>query len=353
MRQLRYLQPGDDGQHVVVETADGTEQFALFITAAMREAVRSDLPKLHAAPVNEPDPGLSPREIQMRVRAGADPHDLAQANSMELDRVLRFAGPVLEERIRMAEEARRARARRTTAEAPTVVFGEAVDDRFGAYGVDPFDVHWDSFRRGDGQWVISATWTRDDDEHRAEWTFHVHARNVTPMDEIAADLLSDRPIRFATPAIDHTDGPADYTDAPPLAPGVVAFPRLTAIPADDPRVTGSAAVEDVFDQDALDDAAGTADAPASFGSSALASDDEVHAPPLPLRLAEPPQDDEAADEPPPAKAEKETAPLPKVTNLGIAHRDGEAEPQRRPSRSNRPKVPSWDDIMLGVRRPTD
>ena len=347
MRQLRYLTPGDDGQHVVVETADGTEQFVLFVTAAMREAVRSvaaELPMLHAAPVSEPEAGLSPREIQMRVRAGADPADLAEASKMELDRVLRFAGPVLEERIRMAEEARRARARRTTAEGPTVVFGEAVDDRFGAYGVDPFDVRWDSFRRGDGQWVITATWARDEDDHRAEWTFHLRARNVTPMDEVAADLLSDRPIRFAAPAVDE---PADYADAPPLAPGVVAFPRLTPVPADDPRVTGTAAVEDVFDQDAVDDADGM---PASFGSSALADADEVHAPPLPLRLAEAPADAEAADDQPAAKA---TAPLPKVKNLGVAHRDAEAEPQRRPSRSNRPKVPSWDDIMLGVRRPTD
>ena len=335
MRQLRYLRPGDDGNHVILETADGGEQFVLYVTVPLRDAIRVDLPKLTAAPTNVPDDGISPREIQVRVRSGADPEELAESNGMTLERVLRFAGPVLEERARIADTARRGRARRSTTEGQTVVFGEAVDQRFAAHGIDPFTVQWDAYRRLDGQWIVTADWLGGEAERRAEWAFHLTARNVAPLDEAAADLLSDKPIR---PVVAIADEPeADHSDAPPLAPGVVAFPRLA--PPLPPEIAEP--VEEVFDQDSVDDAG-------VLAPSAKA--DEVHAPPLPLRLAEP-----AAEKTPATTAkdgDDSTAPLPRLRNLGVAARD---ETQAAPRRSTpkRPNVPAWDDIMLGVRRPTE
>jgi hypothetical protein len=331
MRQLRYLRPGDDGNHVILETADGAEQFVLYVTVPLRDAIRVDLPKLHptTAPADEGAGGISPREIQVRVRAGTDPQELAEANGMTLERVLRFAGPVLEERTRVADTARRGRARRSTTEGQTVVFGEAVDARFAAHGIDPFTVRWDAYRRIDGQWVVVARWIGGEDEHSAEWAFNLTARTATPMDETAADLLSDRPIRpLAAPEPEPEIDP----DAPPLAPGVVAFPRLAAAPP----VTE---LEDVFDQDALDED------PRSLPVEPVSGDD-FDAPPLPLRIAE----SQSADAPP---EEDTTSPLPRLRNLGVAQREEQPEPPPRPKSHQRPKVPAWDDIVLGVRRQND
>ena len=161
----------------------------------------------------------------MRVRAGASPQDLADNHDMTIESVLRFAGPVIAERIRIADEARRAKARRSTTEGQTVVFGEAVDGRFTAHGIDPNTVTWDSYRRDDGQWIVTAGWMGGDTDRVAEWVFHLATRNVTPLDETAADLLSDRPIR---PVVIPVDGPVrpSLVAAPPLAPGVVAFPPM-------------------------------------------------------------------------------------------------------------------------------
>ena len=82
-------------------------------------------------------------------------------------------------------------------------------------------VTWDSYRRDDGQWVISAHWLGGESERIAEWSFNLSARTVTAIDETASDLLSDRPIRpvFA-------EAPVTLTTAPPLAPGIVAFPAM-------------------------------------------------------------------------------------------------------------------------------
>jgi hypothetical protein len=370
MRQLRYVRLGDDGRYVVVETADAAEQFVLFVTTELRDAANGKTPAAVPPPgattASATTSTITPREIQVRVRGGADPVALAESSQTDLDWLMRFAGPVLDERIRMADEARRARARRSTSEGQTVVFGEAVDQRFALHGIDPYGVHWDSFRRADGQWVITAAWTRDDSEHTAEWAFHLPARNVTAIDDAAADLLSDRPLRAVTPGSAHPDRPT-LVAAPPLAPGVVAFPRLGPADADadtDPDTNTATAEahapDDVFDQEAPHD---PFDDGAFDGTAALSSHSEpVHAP---LRLAEAPveHDPDPAEQATPAQAEveapaesKPTAPLPKVKNLGVAPREPagpDREHGRRKPAHSRPKVPSWDDILLGVRRPTD
>lgn len=349
MRQLRFVKPGDDPDHVVLETADGGEQFLLRVDTAIRDAVRSDLPRVTSTAA-EPAT-IGPREIQVRVRSGESPQDLAEENAMTLEKVMRFAGPVIAERSRIADESRRARARRSTTEGQTVVFGEAVDERFGAHGIEAASVRWDARRREDGQWVISARWLGGDADRLAEWIFHLGTRTVTPVDDTAADLLSDRPIRAIVAA---EERPATLTSAPPLAPGIVAFPVLP-----DAHTGKLPTVDEVFDQDAVDrdkpraPAPSVSEAPATPAAKAPAAvaSDEYDTPLLPLRLAEAAT---AADEPELGTVEvaainNQRTPVPSVRNLGIAARGDETEEQR----AERSRIPSWDDIMLGVRRKSD
>ena len=55
---------------------------------------------------------LSPREIQTRVRAGEDLADVARVAGIGLDRVERFAAPVLAERDHIARQAMASSVRR-------------------------------------------------------------------------------------------------------------------------------------------------------------------------------------------------------------------------------------------------
>jgi hypothetical protein len=303
MRVLHIVDRDAEAGRVVLETSDGPEQFELSIDQTLREALR-EAPAVAATAATAPrsdEPRITPREIQTRVRAGASGESIATEFNAGLDWVLRFAAPVLDERARMADDARRAKARRSTTEGQTVVFGEAVDERFAAHGIDPTSVRWDAHRRPDGQWIISARWIGGQDEHEAQWSFHRTARTVAPIDDAAADLLSDRPVRPLAPAA--PDAEPALTLAPPLAPGLVAFPAMP-----DAHTGPLPRAEEVFDQAKYDH-------------------DKPH---LPLNLPE-------------------TTPLPKVTNLGVAHRDDESED----ARAARATIPSWDDILLGVRRKHD
>ena len=324
MRELRFVKQADEGT-LLVETADGLEEFRLPVDTALRDAVRAEAPPRSrpAAPVAA-EPGITAREIQIRVRAGEVPEDIAEAYGVGLEWVRRFAVPVLDERERVAHEARRARARRSTTDGQTVVFGEAVDERFAAHGIDPGSVRWDAHRRDDGQWIITARWVGGDAERVAEWSFQLSGRTVAPLDDAAADLLSDRPIR---PLVAVAAEPKlSAAIAPPLAPGVVAFPAMA-----DAHTGQLPRVEEVFDQEkypADDEPAVPASPPELFDT---VFDEE---PSLPLNI-------EGRQ---PARPRRR----PKLTDLGTG-----ARTETDDERAARAHVPSWDDILLGVRRKND
>src|SRR6476646_3131376 len=151
MRTLHVVGSDTEAGKVVLETADGLEKFELPIDSALRSAL-ADAPRISTTSKPAPsssDAQITPREIQMRVRSGETPEQLAESYGADLDWLQRFAGPVLAELARIADEARRAKARRSTTEGQIVVFGEAVDERFAAHGIDPASVTWDSYRRED------------------------------------------------------------------------------------------------------------------------------------------------------------------------------------------------------------
>jgi hypothetical protein len=326
MRQLHLVESETQGGHVVVATVDGLERFELEIDDALRTAVGdgtaddppSDSSGTAAPPATESR--ISPREIQVRIRGGADPAEVAEACGSGLDWVLRFAAPVLDERARVAGEARRAKARRRSVDAidegQVVVFGEAVDERFAGYGIEPGEVRWDAYRREDGQWIIAARWVGGQSEHDAEWIFHLSGRMVTPVDDAAADLLSDRPLR---PLLAPPEPSPAVTVAPPLIPGVVAFPVMS-----DTDTGPLPAPGDTFD----DHGTGDADPqnPLDLNPSEAVDEDE---PLLPM---------DVPDEP------EVTTKIPKVSAFG--RRRGESDEER----AARATVPKWDDILLGVRR---
>ncbi len=189
---VRFIGLGEDERHLLVETVEGDEKFSLYVTDELRQAASIDLPRLSTKAVENP---VSPREIQMRVRSGESPQHIAEQASMPIERVMRFAAAVVAERARITGEARTARARRNSPDGEFVVFGEHVDARFTAHGIDPAAVSWDAYRNEDGAWVLSAGWHGGDLKRIARWTFALATRTISPADDTAADLLSDRPIR--------------------------------------------------------------------------------------------------------------------------------------------------------------
>lgn len=353
MRLLRLVGPGEDGTFLIVETVgatDQTERFSLPIDERLRTASSSDLPRLPVAE-SEAAKAPSPREIQTRVRAGESAQQVADQAGITLERVMRFAYPVLAERVRVTDEARRARARRG-GDGQLVLFGELIDLRLNRHGVDPAGLSWDAYRREDGGWTVTLAFTAHGRQLLAKFSFALLNRTVSALDDIAADLLSDRPVQALLPPA--PTQPAPTQPAPPESePGPA---RLTAVPdpahADPALDTPPPAVrapgrrqkahtrpvpvgaeDELFDQNAIDQ--------------------PWHEPPLALELAGAGGPDaagpDAADDGAGATA---TAAAAKPADEPATEPDSDAQ-HRRGRRGEKPRMPSWDDILLGVRHKSD
>ncbi|HZC27068.1 MAG TPA: septation protein SepH, partial [Actinopolymorphaceae bacterium] len=111
MRDVKLVRLSDDGTHLVL-THEGTgEEFALRVDDRLRGAVVSDRARQGSLPL-ERQSRLRPKEIQARLRAGESSEDNAAAADVPIERILRYAGPVLAEREYIAEQARRCALRR-------------------------------------------------------------------------------------------------------------------------------------------------------------------------------------------------------------------------------------------------
>ena len=236
MRVLRLVGPGEDGTSLIVEAVEAGslegERFTLSLDdrlrtmATVRPDQQTETPE--STPAESSGPVPTPREIQVRVRSGESAQAVADEAGIPLERVMRFAFPVLQERVRVTDEARRARARRG-GDGLLVPFGELIDSRLGRHGVDPASVRWDAYRREDGGWTVTSKFSSHERDVLAKFSFALMNRTVSALDDIAADLLSDRPVQALLPpppapepVADSADWAPDWDAAPP--------PRLTAVP---------------------------------------------------------------------------------------------------------------------------
>jgi hypothetical protein len=218
MRALRVVGITEGGGEfsVVLEDPVRHERFTVSADEQLRAAARGDLTRLGQISI-ELESQLRPREIQARIRAGASVEQVAAAAGVPIQKIERFAYPVLLERSRTAEVAQRAHPMR--ADGPdTRMLGDVVAHTFGLRGQEYADADWDSWKGEDGKWVVALSWHAGRSDNRAHWMFQpgAHGGTVTALDEHANDLvegLPARPLRTVGPVIDIAR-PEDPAPAP-------------------------------------------------------------------------------------------------------------------------------------------
>ncbi|MBW0116835.1 septation protein SepH, partial [Pseudonocardia abyssalis] len=204
MRALRVVGITEGGD-VVLEDSGRRERFTVPADEQLRAAARGDLTRLGQIAI-ELESQLRPREIQARIRAGASVEQVASAAGVPIQKIERFAYPVLLERSRTAEVAQRAHPVRT--DGPDVrTLGDVVAHTFGLRGQEYTEAEWDSWKGEDGKWIVALSWRAGRSDNRAHWTFQpgAHGGTVTAVDEHASDLvegLPARPLRPVGPVID-------------------------------------------------------------------------------------------------------------------------------------------------------
>jgi hypothetical protein len=177
MVELELVGLHDDGERLVLRAPDG-RSFTLPINDSLRAAARRDRPQFEQLRTE----GLSPREIQARIRAGATAQEVAESVGVPVEQVRRYEGPVLAEREYIAEQARTARIGR---EAGAPVLGDLVADRLAARGVGVESLVWDAARDTSGQWTVTARFDVNGDRRAARWTFDPTTKAVEAQEDEA------------------------------------------------------------------------------------------------------------------------------------------------------------------------
>lgn len=308
MRALRVIGLDEDGKSVILEDPENRgERFKLPADERLRAALRGDLARLGQMQIEAGEAQMRPREIQARIRAGESIDQVAAAAGLPTHRVERFAYPVLLERSRTADLAQRAHPVRE--DGPDVqTLGEVVAHSFGLRGHDLTETSWDSWRGDDGRWIVQLHWKTGRSDNRAHWAFHPGAQGgtVTALDDVAVDLMDPNPNRTLRTVRPVTQLARQALESTPV---------VTAPVVEEPVAQAS--------------------------TPAPVPPPPVVEKPVQEELPEPEPVPAQAPPPAPAAQEPESAPA--------AEKPVRKDPPPKRGKKNHPIVPSWEDVLLGVR----
>jgi len=220
MRTLRFVELAEDGRTLILapdvpQAIDSGERFAVPIDERLRAASRGDVSRLGQIEIDV-GADLPPREIQTRIRAGESAEQVAASAGMRLDRVERYAYPVLQERTRMVEQARTALVRLRDSQ-PTMPLTEFAEERLAVMGAT--DSRWDACRSG-SKWEIKLGWRAGHRSGTTRWEYDLGTRSVTPLDtetsEFAEGTRLVRMVEDANPAAVEYTEPIGPMSVPPI-----------------------------------------------------------------------------------------------------------------------------------------
>ncbi|MGB3828974.1 MAG: septation protein SepH [Ornithinimicrobium sp.] len=185
MDQLRFTGLHEDGAHLVVTSAEGSD-FAVPIDDRIRAALRQSA----AEPISRSG-SATPREVQTQIRAGLSAEEVAGLTEWTVERVQRYEGPIVAEREHIAALARRALVRTHDRTSPPPTLESRVHERLRVRGVDLEQVRWDSMRPDGGQWSVVVRFMAGQRIRQAAWSFDLSARSVDAIDDEARWLSED------------------------------------------------------------------------------------------------------------------------------------------------------------------
>ncbi|MBF6337928.1 DUF3071 domain-containing protein [Nocardia abscessus] len=343
MRELRVIGVTPDSTHIVCIDTESGQKFRLPADDKLRAAARGDLARFGQIEI-EMEATMRPRDIQARIRAGASVEQVTEESGMPASRVERFAYPVLLERARAAELAQKAHPVRPDGPAVDTLI-DVVTAAFTARGHNIEGAEWDAWKDEKGYWVAQLQWQNGRSEIAAHWRYQpdAHGGSVSPLDDPASDLIDPdfgRALRGLATIL-----PPEPEPAPPQ-PEPVAEPRPApaAPPARTANRQSQPTLDEYYEQRAV--AGGGSAAAITPGNAAAAA---TAAPAAAGNAA--PANGAAAT--PTSGAAADPAPAAPAASAPAASEEP-AKPAKAPAKPSRAKrgkapMPSWEDVLLGVR----
>ena len=389
MLELRLIGVHDDGENLMLESADGT-RFLLPIDANLRTSITK-------ARRIQPARGLGakgtfgPRDIQTRFRQGASVEEIAEESGWEPERVRRYEWPIVAERAHIIRAAQSVKIGRRSSASGTaqipVTLSARIEEVSERYGFEDATQDWTTRQQENGQWRVEVDIALKDSVRQnlpaqvvfpARWVYNPANQGLYASNEAAYFLMGNSEDAVAAAA---KKAPVEVPPARlPKAPEPAPAPLTSSESADErklkellerARSVRPAQVEEpeVFvhresAQPAEPVAPAAPAAPVASGVSGVSAPVEPAAPAAPEPTAETTvetTDPLAVDsEAPVDSVPVESFALPAPVEDAPAAEAPAAEAQPEPasaaekpkssSKKQRVSVPAWDDIIFGGRK---
>lgn len=370
MRKLRIVGVDADSSVVECEVPASGEKFSLPLDDRLRAAARGEFLAADSSDRAPVTGTLRPREIQDRIRHGATPQEVASDAGVSLSRIEGFAVPVLLERATAADLAKNSHP--MLSDGPALdTLSDRVESALDRRGVDPDLVTWDAWRDRSGNWIIRTSWPAGlSDDASATWSFtpDSHGGSARALDEEAEGILDPsratalRPVESAPP-LPSGRPPIRAVPSPESDPADASDGDSTGAPHSDPSTEPPQAPP--FEAPAADSggaAARSGGAAARSGGAAAAGPaaGPAGAPGGPAAVVPTTASSSGPADPTGTGAGAGTGTSAESTPSGsdgddedfLRHPPSEPVPERRSSRRH-PTMPSWEDVLLGVRSKDD
>lgn len=393
MLELRLIGVHDDGENLVLESADGT-RFLLPIDANLRTSITK-------ARRIQPARGLGakgtygPRDIQTRFRQGASVEEIAEESGWEPERVRRYEWPIVAERAHIIRAAQSVKIGRRSSASGTaqipVTLSARIEEVSERYGFEDATQDWTTRQQENGQWRVEVDIALKDSVRQnlpaqvvfpARWVYNPANQGLYASNEAAYFLMGNsedavaaaakkapvevpparlpkasepapapltssesaderklkellerarsvRPAQVEEPEVFVHREPAQPVQ--PAEPVAPAAPATPAAPAEAPKAEAPAA-----------------EAPAEVASTRgpLTGAPAAHTP-----AAHPAPEDYSEHAPAAETAEASAAEAPaESAPAEAAEAPAEEKPKSSSSKKQRVSVPAWDDIIFGSRK---
>ena len=202
MTELRLDGRTDDGLYLSLRDQNG-EQYTIRVSDTLRATVNQQ--RLNAVPDND-EPTISIKEIQRLLRAGQTNEQIARDYSVSIEKIDRFAGPILSERIYIIDQAQQIIVRKEIDRDP-ISLVTTITARLAPRGIDASALSWDTWRLDNGTWTIELHYPNTGGVGVAQWSFDPLLRSLTSMDENARWMMGDDPAprQISKPGLVATD----------------------------------------------------------------------------------------------------------------------------------------------------
>ena len=382
MLELRLIGVHDDGENLVLESADGT-RFLLPIDANLRTSITK-------ARRIQPARGLGakgtfgPRDIQTRFRQGASVEEIAEESGWEPERVRRYEWPIVAERAHIIRAAQSVKIGRRSSASGTaqipVTLSARIEEVSERYGFEDATQDWTTRQQENGQWRVEVDIALKDSVRQnlpaqvvfpARWVYNPANQGLYASNEAAYFLMGNSEDAVAAAA---KKAPVEVPPARlPKAPEPAPAPLTSSESADErklkellerARSVRPAQVEEpeVFvHRESTQPAEPVAPAaPAAPVASGVSAPVEPAAPAAPEPTAETTDPLAVDSEAPVDSVPVESFALPAPVEDAPAAEAPAAEAQPEPasaaekpkssSKKQRVSVPAWDDIIFGGRK---